>query len=80
MHGIRTLILRIFSYREIASWSKFGGVLLQHGEEKSAKSLLVVNIYILWARIKTSTWTKICRHQAANFCNQKNLFYIESPF
>jgi hypothetical protein len=46
MHGIRTKISQIFCYHEIASQTKFGGLLLQHGEEKSAKSLTVVNTYI----------------------------------
>jgi hypothetical protein len=46
-------------------------MLQPYGEEKSTKSL---NRY----RIKTSTRTKIYRHHAANFYNQKNWFYIES--
>jgi hypothetical protein len=75
MHGIRTIILQIFRYREIASWTKFDACCC-HTEEKSAKSLTVVNRY----RIKTLTGTKNLPPPSCEFLQSKKLvLHQESP-
>jgi hypothetical protein len=79
MHGISTIISRIFRYREIASRTKFDGVLLPHREKKSAKSLTVVNRYTVGQDQNFNMDNKFAATELRIFAIRKIGFYSESP-
>jgi hypothetical protein len=79
MRGIRTIISPIFRYREIASWTKFGGVLLQHEEEKSAISLTVLNIYTVGQNQNFNTDKNLPPQTCKILQSEKLILHRESP-